>query len=218
MTSAEYDDIRVFMTYVDGKRVDMSNMISWDVEDTMHKFTKRDIGRGVEYEGCTGIVLDVHNGTVQVDFGDYVLAVADDRCRPYLGLESDRKAKLREITPPAADTSLHRELIENRNKEISTLLIGSAKPDTLRQDLARTFGLAPDAPDEVLLAEATRASDFHKGKRRMYRGEVAMIRAQLNKERMERCTVDDRCGDLEHENRELRARLGELLVRLEVKS
>jgi len=85
-------------------------------------------------------------------------------------------------------------------------------PDTLRTELARAFGLASDAPDEVLLDTAKKAWEGvssaakaeHEFGQRMY--------AQRETAISDRNSIADKCGDLEHENKRLRALLGERLV------
>jgi hypothetical protein len=105
--------------------------------------------------------------------------------------------------PPEAQASL--DSITQRQRELQT-------PDTLRTDLARVFGLAADAPDEVLLATARKAwsgiSDAARGEHKY----GMLMREQRDACMKDRGILADKCGDLEHENKRLRALLGDRLV------
>jgi hypothetical protein len=84
--------------------------------------------------------------------------------------------------------------------------------DTFRQDLAKVFGLASDAPDEVLLSTATKAWEDYDNVE-SYTAEIQSIHnAEMDKRMNDHARMADRCGDLEHENKRLRERLGALLV------
>jgi hypothetical protein len=128
------------------------------------------------------------------------------------GLTLDHLAKAEGLvrSDGEADGSLRWRLTE-------TLKATQAPPsaynsDTFRQDLARVFGLAADAPDDVLLSTAEKVwGGYRKEDSTQWlsaceaRHESSVLRTRHN-------ALADRCGDLEHENKRLRAMLGERLT------
>lgn len=90
-----------------------------------------------------------------------------------------------------------------------------APTDTLRTDLARTFDLAPDAPDEVLLSTAKKVWEAEGSAIEYWQDAHEKKWHEAEEHKRSRAQLADRCGTLEFENDRLRARVGELLLRVE---
>jgi hypothetical protein len=127
------------------------------------------------------------------------------------GLTLDHLAKAEGLArfDGEADGSLRWRLTETLK---ATQAPPSAQLDTFRQDLARVFGLAADAPDEVLLSTAAKVWG---GSRKLIddmSAECCEWRKTANNHQKGTQLLSDKLGDLEHENKRLRAMLGRRLV------
>jgi hypothetical protein len=87
------------------------------------------------------------------------------------------------------------------------------EPDgSLREALARIFGLAPDAPDEVLLSTARKAWEGVDERIEALRAGNETHARRAREEHRRASGLSDTLGDRDEEIRSLRRRLGEALV------
>jgi hypothetical protein len=91
------------------------------------------------------------------------------------------------------------------------------KSEPFQSRLARVFGLAPDAPDEVLLSTAEKAWAGESRKAAAAEALAKKANRALDIERQNNASLRDQCGILQTTNKALEKHLSEALLKLKIR-